>query len=119
MEILKNSRFLAMGEDMFRFLSGRQILCLENSTLVQAHVASLFAVVRDKIPLKCNSCKKFLWIELTKLPENPVQAKCPACSHTFSIQRPAGLDMNLNRFASPAAVAGAARQGDLLLGSTG
>ena len=119
MEILKNSRFLAMGEDMFRFLSGRQILCLENSTVVQAHVASLFAVVRDKVPLKCNSCKKFLWIELVKLPENPVQAKCPACSHTFSIQRPAGLDMGLNRFASPAAVAGAVRQGDLLLGSTG
>ena len=118
-EILKNTRFLAMGEDMFRFLSGRQILCLENSTLVQAHVASLFAVVRDKVPLKCNSCKKFLWIELTKLPENPVQAKCPACGHTFAIQRPEGLDMNISRFASPAAVAGAARQGDLLLGSTG
>ncbi len=118
-EILKNARFLAMGEDMFRFLSGRQILCLENSTLVQAHVASLFAVVRDKVPLKCNSCKKFLWIELLKLPEAPVQAKCPACGHTFPIQRPAGLDMNVSRFASPAAVTGAARQGDLLLGSTG
>jgi uncharacterized RDD family membrane protein YckC len=118
MELLKNVPYLSMGEEMFRFLSGRQLPCLDNSSLVQAHVASLYVVVRDKVPLKCLSCKKFLWIELNRLPESPVQAKCPACSHLFQIQRPAGLDMQLNRFASPAA-AGAARRGDLLLDASG
>ena len=89
MEILKSARFLAMGEDMFRFLSGRQILCLENSSLVQAHVASLFTVVRD-IPLKCNSCKKFLWIELLKLPDPPSRPSVPPAATPFrSSGRPA------------------------------
>jgi len=119
-EILRNARFLAMSEEMFKFLSGRQVHCLETNSLVQAYISSVYAGVKDRVPLKCEACQKFIWIEHSKLPDKPVKTKCPACSNQIVVQRPAEMDFNLARFLSTSPSGGQKEKtGELLLGSTG
>ncbi len=117
-ELIANGRIVAMNEETYRFLHGKQIHCLDAFS-VQKHIASFFVMVRDKVPIRCDGCKKFIWIEAGKLPVNPVRTKCPTCSHQFQVQRPPEIDTQLARFLSATGTNLAARQGDLLLGSTG
>jgi uncharacterized RDD family membrane protein YckC len=117
-ELITNGRIVAMSEETYRFLHGRQIHCLEASG-VQGYITSFFAMVRDKVPIRCDGCKKFIWIETGKLPVNPVRTKCPSCSHQFQVQRPPEIDIQLSRFLSTTGTHIRAKEGDLLLGATG
>src|SRR5690606_22507768 len=62
---------------------------------------------------------KFIWIEVGKLPVNPVRTKCPTCSHQFQVQRPPEIDTQLSRYLSTTGTNLMPQQGDLLLGATG
>lgn len=117
-EVLKNSRFVALGDETIRFLSGKQILCLDTPLLIQAHIASLYTLIRDKVPFRCDKCQKYLWIEAAKLPENPIRAKCPGCGNLIQVEAPGGFDRKLSRFVSGHDNTGDAK-GDVMLSTTG
>ncbi len=117
-EIIKNGRILSMGEDMFRFLTGKSILCLENPIMVEAHVGALFSLVRDKVPFRCDSCRKFLWIAMSKLPARPTKARCPACTFMLQIETPKGIDLKLKRFIDEEAHR-SGKTGDIIVSQTG
>lgn len=118
LEIIKAGRVFSMGEEMFHFLTGKPILTLENQTMVDAHVRSLISLVKDKLPFRCNSCKKFLWINISKLPEKPTKARCPACSNLLQVETPEGLDLNLKRYLEEEEEK-SGKTGDILLSLTG
>jgi len=117
-ELIANGRIVGMSEETYRFLHGKQIHCLD-AFAAQAHIAAYFCMVRDKVPIRCDGCKKFIWIEVGKLPVNPVRTKCPTCSHQFQVQRPPEIDTQLSRYLSTTGTNLMPQQGDLLLGATG
>lgn len=95
-ELLKSCRVLAMSQEMYHFLSGKSIPCFETPALAQAHIASLWSPIKQKIPFKCESCNKFLWLDIAKIPTKPTRARCPACTQLLSIETPKGMVAKLD-----------------------
>lgn len=118
LEIIQGARLVSMGDDTYRFLAGRQPLALDNPIQVQAHVASLYTLVRGKVPFKCPSCNKFLWVDINKLPRQTIKARCPACTSMMSIETPPGFEPDIAR-SQRGSTTSEERSGAFLLGTTG
>ncbi len=118
LEIISNSRLIAMSREMQQFLLRRPLTTFSTQAEAQRQTRMLFLGIRSKIPFKCVSCKRILWIDAAKVPENSTRAKCPSCSSVFELQRPAGYDADLARFLSSRKT-GDATTGDILLSGTG
>ena len=81
-------------------------------------MGALFSLVRDKVPFRCDSCRKFLWIAMNKLPARPTKARCPACTFMLQIETPKGIDLKLKRFLDEEAHR-AGKTGDIIVSQTG
>lgn len=96
-ELMKNIHLVALSDGTIRFMQGNPLPVFPTQLMAHQHIASFSAMIGQKIPLRCGKCKKFTWVEISKIPLQPVRAKCPSCNSIFELRLPPSFDRDLEK----------------------
>ncbi|MBN2430047.1 MAG: RDD family protein [Acidobacteria bacterium] len=117
-EIIDKCRFIAMNEETYAFINHQKMPTFADKMDAARRIAADFGTVKDKLPFRCNACRKILWVNYRKLNVKPSSGRCPSCQNYISIAYPEGFDPDLERYhAGPKA--GDEFAEELLLAGTG
>jgi len=91
-EIIISSRITGIGIELQQFLSGHPLLCLDSKQSAKTRVFKLFSTIKDKIPFRCKSCNRVLWVDFTRISEKTIAGKCPSCTNVLHMRYPEGFE---------------------------
>jgi len=117
-EIIDKCRFIALNEETYAFINNQKMPLYPGKSEASRRIAADFATVKDKLPFRCNACRKILWVNYRKVSGKPSAGRCPGCQNYMSIAYPDGFDPDLGRYHSGPKTGGEFAE-ELLLAGTG